>query len=123
MTQDFFENRKNFREKWAKMTSEEKVAFVDRRMDECTWDNKKIIADIDKRCEAWLKKTPEEKEAIIEKRKAKHAAMHDKFVHWHNRFGDMHDRMHCRGGGMFGCGGFFDHWQDKEECGEAGETK
>ncbi|MCL1943768.1 MAG: hypothetical protein FWF54_09520, partial [Candidatus Azobacteroides sp.] len=58
----------DFREKWSKMTPEEKIEFMDKRMESMN-ESRFSVETIDKLCEKWMKKTPEEKEAFINKRK------------------------------------------------------
>ncbi len=71
--------RKELFEKWSAMTPEEKVEFMDKRMEALNNGKREAggffgqreftVASIDQRCEEWLKKTPEEKEAFIKERK------------------------------------------------------
>lgn len=72
--------RKKFREEWSKMTDEEKLEMMNKRMD--AWENGGghfSVEAIDARCEEWMKKTPEEKEQFVKEWKEaihkRHACM------------------------------------------------
>lgn len=91
------DERKEMFEKWSKMTDEEKLECMNKRMkamnnneNEGFFGKREFTVEaIDKRCEEWLKKTPEEKEAFIKEKKE----MMEKF---HNHF---HDHAHFFGHG------------------------
>lgn len=100
------DERKDFFEKWSKMTNEEKVESMNKRMESMnngehgTFCGKRefTVEAIDKRCEEWLKKMLEEKAALVKEREE----MMNKF-HEH-----VHSFAHGRG---FGFGG-----GDRREC-------
>lgn len=67
-----FGNRKGFFDKWSKMTTEEKVIFIDERMEamkEMHGKDRFSVESIDKFCNEWGSKTIEEKEEFIQKKK------------------------------------------------------
>ncbi len=71
------DEKKDFFKKWSKMTDEEKIELMNKRMETMNNDEHDgffgkrefTVADIDQRYEEWLKKTPEEKEAFVKERK------------------------------------------------------
>lgn len=59
-----------FREQWEKMSDEEKIEFMNKKMEKFgSYEDRFTVEAIDARCEEWMKKTPEEKEAFIKERK------------------------------------------------------
>ncbi|MDR1092025.1 MAG: hypothetical protein LBL79_13195 [Prevotella sp.] len=67
-----FDKRKDFFEKWARLTTEEKVIFIDEKMEamESMPDKHRFSMEfIDKFCNEWVSKTTEEKEEFIQKEK------------------------------------------------------
>ncbi len=67
-----FGDRKGFFDKWSKMTTEEKVIFIDERMEamkEMHGKDRFSVEFIDKFCSEWVNKTVEEKEEFIQKKK------------------------------------------------------
>ncbi|MCK9449246.1 MAG: hypothetical protein M0Q41_09775 [Bacteroidales bacterium] len=60
--------RKQFQEKWSKMTDSEKLEFMNKRVEHMEEDHFSVEA-MDARCEGWMKMTPEEKQAFVDKRK------------------------------------------------------
>jgi len=98
-----------FAEKWSAMTDEEKLKFMNSKME--AFKNGEhghgpfgkrefSVEAIDKRCEEWMKMTPEEKEAFVKERK-------EAFQHKHS-----------------GHGGFFGHGRfGFDSCHEDGDKK
>lgn len=98
------DERKGVFEKWSKMTDEEKLECMNKRIEKMHNGDHEghcggrefTVEAIDKHCEEWLKKTPEQKEASIKEKKE----MMEKF---HNHF---HNHAHFFGHGRgFGFGG------------------
>lgn len=92
-------------EKWSNMTSEEKQAFIDERMN-CMndgdfkhnhfFDGRRFnVEDIDKRCEEWMKKTSEEKENFVKEKQEKMSRFFDRFGNGAEH-GECMDKMHER---------------------------
>jgi predicted Fe-S protein YdhL (DUF1289 family) len=88
-------------EKWAKMTIEEKQAFIDERMNNKDFGHGKFfgerkfdVEEMDKRCEDWLKKTPEEKEEFIKEQKEMHGKFFGRFGHFGHGAGGHENCMH-----------------------------
>jgi len=72
------EMRKKLHDEWAKMPDNEKLAFINKRMEMWDSDEERFsVKTIDTRCEEWMKKTPEEKEEFVSKRKN---AFHERFA-------------------------------------------
>jgi len=89
------EARKNFNEQWSKMADEEKLAFMNQRVEEMGKDRFSVEA-IDARCEEWMKMTPEEKEKFVNERKKafeERMACGGDFGHHHHGFGFHPGRM------------------------------
>lgn len=62
--------RKILKEKWSKMTDNEKLEFMNKRME--NFDNHEdhfSIEAIDSRCEKWMSMSKDEKQAFINQRK------------------------------------------------------
>jgi len=78
--------RKKFREDWSKMTDNEKLEFMNRKVEHMGHDHFSVEA-IDAHCAEWMKMTPEEKQAFVdEKKKAFESRMHGMC----GMFGHMH---------------------------------
>lgn len=74
-----FGDRKEIFEKWSKMTSEEKVAFIDEKkkaMKEMHDMHHFSVESIDNFCNEWTKKTTQEKEEFINKKREAMHSMH-----------------------------------------------
>lgn len=64
------EARTKFREEWTKMTDNEKLDFMNKRVDAMSDQREHFsIEAIDVFCTEWMKKSPEEKEDFINERK------------------------------------------------------
>ncbi len=108
------ERMKKFRDKWSKMTTEEKVAFIDKRekaFSEMFGEDGKpnpagIVKHIDAHAEEWLGKSVEEKEACVRERMERHAAHHN-----HKGFSGGHGH-----GDFFGQRGGFPGGFTSGEC-------
>src|SRR5699024_10358607 len=62
--------REKFKERWAKMSDEEKLDFMNKRIEETEDDRTSLfIKMIDEKCEKWMQKSTEEKEAFINEKK------------------------------------------------------
>ena len=82
--------RKEFKESWSKMTDNEKLEFMNKRMEGL--DNHEdhfSVEAIDSRCEKWMSMSSEEKQAFVdEKKKAFECRMHGMHgMHGHFGFG------------------------------------
>ncbi len=76
------DERKEMFEKWLKMTDEEKLECMNKRMEAMNSSEREFTVEaIDKRCEEWLKKTPEEKDALLKEKKEMMEKFHN---HFHN---------------------------------------
>lgn len=65
------EARKEFKEKWERMTDSEKLELINKRMEHFDKDEDFFSVEaIDSRCEKWMKMTQEEKTAFVEEKKA-----------------------------------------------------
>ncbi len=73
------EARKQFQEDWSKMTDQEKLDFMNKRMEQFGKDPFSV-EQIDARCQEWMNKTPEEKQSFVDERKKA-----------------FENRMNCRG--------------------------
>lgn len=62
------EAKKNFQEKWSKMTDEEKLAMMNKRVENMGKDRFSVEA-IDARCEKWMNLSKEEKQSFVSERK------------------------------------------------------
>lgn len=62
------EARKKFQETWSNMTDNEKLDFMNRKVERMGKDHFSVEA-IDARCAEWMKKTPEEKQAFVDEKK------------------------------------------------------
>lgn len=81
------EAKKEFKEKWSKMTDSEKLEFVNKRMED--FDNHEdrfSVEAIDARCEEWMKMSKEEKQAFVDERKRA----------FESRMYKMHEHFGCR---------------------------
>ncbi len=80
--------RKKFREEWSKMTDEEKLEMMNKRMEAIEHPEDHFsVEDINSRCEAWMKMSSEEKEAFVKERK-------EAFMHRMEHCGGFFGRMH-----------------------------
>ena len=82
--------RKEFKESWSKMTDNEKLEFMNKRMEGL--DNHEdhfSVEAIDSRCEKWMSMSSDEKQAFVdEKKKAFECHMHGMHgMHGHFGFG------------------------------------
>ena len=82
--------RKEFKESWSKMTDNEKLEFMNKRME--GFDNHEdhfSVEAIDSRCEKWMSMSSDEKQAFVdEKKKAFECHMHGMHgMHGHFGFG------------------------------------
>ncbi len=118
-------NMNDCREKWSKMTSEEKVEMMDKRMNSMNNDESRHgffghgrelnVESIDKRCEEWMKLTSEEKEKFIKEKNEWMNDFHSKMSGIRNFFGKGfghhflgHGHGHSHEHGIFG--GFQEKW-------------
>ncbi|MCO5239228.1 MAG: hypothetical protein M9904_04170 [Chitinophagaceae bacterium] len=62
------EARKQFREKWSKMTDSEKLGFANERFGSIGED-RFSVEKLDELCNEWSKMTAEEKQAFVDERK------------------------------------------------------
>lgn len=69
------EKRKEFQEKWSKMTNEEKLEFANKRFGK---KERFSVEKLDEFTEKWTKMSVEEKEAYVEERK-------ERFKEWKHR--------------------------------------
>ena len=84
------EVRKQFQEKWSKMTDSEKLEFVNKKVENMGNTHFSIEA-INARCEEWMKMSAEEKQAFVDERKqAFEAGMSQRGCFGNGRFGGMH---------------------------------
>ncbi|MFT3903275.1 MAG: hypothetical protein QM727_08875 [Niabella sp.] len=60
--------RKQFQEKWSKMTDSEKLEFANERFDNIGED-RFSVEKLDELCEKWTKMSAEEKQVFVDKRK------------------------------------------------------
>lgn len=93
-----FGGKKEFFDKWSEMTSEEKVEFIDKRMEamkEMHDMHRPSVESIDNFCNEWSKKTIDEKEEFIAK---KRDAMKEMHAHMDGFRG--HGHGHGRGHGF-----------------------
>ncbi|GEM_PF-634536 len=60
--------RKKFQEEWSKMTDDEKLEMMNKRMEDMGKDHFSVEA-IDALCEEWMKMSAEEKEQFVKERK------------------------------------------------------
>ncbi|MDL2223686.1 hypothetical protein LJB92_00030 [Bacteroidales bacterium OttesenSCG-928-M06] len=82
------EERKKNREEWAQMTDEQKLEFMNKRMEAMDRpDDHFSVEAIDARCEKWIKMSSEEKEAFVKERKE---AFKHKMEHFHKFRHHMH---------------------------------
>jgi hypothetical protein len=64
------EMREKFKEKWATMSDEEKLNFINKRMEGDEEDRTSFFVNmIDEKCKKWMHKSTEEKEAFINEKK------------------------------------------------------
>ena len=84
------EARKQFQEKWSKMTDSEKLELMNKKMEDMGHDYFSVEA-INARCEEWMKMSAEEKQALVDERK--------------QAFEDRMSQRGCFGDGRFGFGG------------------
>lgn len=64
------EARNKFKEEWLKMTDNEKLDFMNKRMENFDkHEDHFSVEAIDARCETWMKMTSEEKQAFVDERK------------------------------------------------------
>ena len=78
--------RKNFQEKWSKMTDSEKLDFMNKRVSDMNAD-RFSVESIDARCNEWMKMSAEEKQAFVNERKS---AFEDRMNGRCGFFGHMH---------------------------------
>lgn len=67
-----FGGKNNFFDRWSKLTTEEKVIYIDERMEAMEGMHNEhpfCVEFIDKFCSEWVNKTSEEKEEFIQKKK------------------------------------------------------
>ena len=57
---------KKFQEKWAEMTDEQKLAFMNDRVENMNCAHGLSVEHIDAHCDEWMKRTPEEKQAWVD---------------------------------------------------------
>jgi len=62
------ETRKQFQEKWSKMTDSEKLEFANERFGNIGED-RFSVEKLDELCEKWTKMSAEEKQAFVDERK------------------------------------------------------
>lgn len=80
--------RKQFKEEWSKMTDNEKLDFMNKRMDGFDkHEDHFSVEAIDARCEQWMKMSTEEKQAFIDERKK---AFESRMHRMHGLFGGRH---------------------------------
>lgn len=64
------EARKKFQEEWSKMPDNEKLAFMNKRVENFgSHEEHFSVEAIDDRCEKWMKMTAEEKKTFVDERK------------------------------------------------------
>jgi hypothetical protein len=62
--------REKFKEKWDGMSDEEKLGFMNKRMEGTEEDRTSFFIDmVDEKCEKWMQKSTEEKEAFLREKK------------------------------------------------------
>lgn len=62
--------RKEFKDKWAKMTDSEKLEFMNKKMEHLDeHEDRFTVEAMDARCEKWMSMTREEKEEVIREKK------------------------------------------------------
>lgn len=83
------EARKKFQEEWSKMTDEEKLNFMNRKVEQMEKGCFSVEA-IDARAEEWMKMTPEEKQEFVDKKREAFEHMHDCHAGFHGQFAFGH---------------------------------
>lgn len=82
------ESRQQFKEKWNKMTDQEKIEFMNKRIEACDeHEDRFSVEAMDARCEKWMNMTTEEKEQFLNERKQ---AFHERSHGMHPFFRHMH---------------------------------
>lgn len=62
--------RKKFKKKWATMSDEEKLDFMNKRIEETEEERTSFVINrINEKCETWMQKSTEEKEAFINEKR------------------------------------------------------
>lgn len=80
--------RKKFKEEWSKMTDNEKLEFMNKRIEGFDrHEDHFSVETIDARCEKWMKMSNEEKQAFVEERKK---AFENRMQAMHGCFGFGH---------------------------------
>ena len=80
------DGQKKFREEWMKMTDNEKLDFMNKKMEHLDHDHFSVET-IDARCAEWMKMTTEEKQAFVDDRKQ---AFENRMNGMCGSFGHMH---------------------------------
>lgn len=98
------ENRSKFFEEWDKMPDSEKLAIVNKRVQDfkegvdCK-KNRFSVEHIDAHCEEWMSKTTEEKEKFVQDLKKTFEQRHEMMKEWKERFSHHGFGFHGRGRG------------------------
>ena len=80
--------RKEFKDKWSKMTDSEKIEFINKKMDHMDeHEDRFTVEAMDARCEKWMSLTREEKEELVREKK-------EAFEQRVGHFFGHHHRMH-----------------------------
>ncbi|MDR2010878.1 MAG: hypothetical protein LBQ22_10400 [Bacteroidales bacterium] len=82
--------RKKFQERWSKMTDDEKLDFMNKKVEHMGKDHFSVES-IDDRCMKWIEKTPEEKQAFVDERKEAMENHFGKHFSGHHGFGRFED--------------------------------
>lgn len=82
------ESKQQFKERWNKMTDQEKIEFINEKIDRFEeHEDRFSIKSIDARCERWMNMTTQEKEEFIDEHKKK---FHHRMQAMHPFLGHMH---------------------------------